>query len=290
MDQTPQEKIYFAPFQITAVNTDPAMYLSYKGPQIYGEVSVNASGDIILEHGASSSVEVADGSLGLPISDETTGIIDVSDAEANTYGEIYDYINTKTNWKCRLGGVRRADIANDSLLLKAETEVTRDSETPLYKDGDTAVQATTWSIGVRVTNNRAFMTPSLFSGECIGIDAIQATVTFTVGTGTGYDDGEGALNGCRIIVYAVNDDLKTQRRLYYSPATLTSNTLKSLTTADWGGQPLQGGPGEDLLVIVQNSGTTGSPTKLTAPTIIVGGYRFIGGVSRVQKSYRESNW
>jgi len=289
MDQTPQEKILFTPIQITAVNTDPAMYVSYFGPQVYAEVVVDAGGDIEFEHGASSSAEVADDSLGLPIADETTGIIDVSDAEANTYGEIFDYINTKANWQCRLGAVRRADISNDSMLLKAETECVRGTEVSLLRDGDTATQTVTWTMGVRLTANKAFQSPWLESGECVGIDAIQATVTFTVGTGTGYDDGEGALNGCRIIVYAVNDYKGTQRRLYYSPTTLTSNTLKSLTTTDFGGQSLIGNPGEDLLVLVQNSGSTGVPTKLTAPTIFVSGFRVLGGASRPVKEYCLSN-
>ena len=59
----------------------------------------------------------ADTTIGLPTLD---GTIDVSDASANTLGELADNINSSANWSCVLLGGLRANLTANATLTVAE--------------------------------------------------------------------------------------------------------------------------------------------------------------------------
>lgn len=95
-----------------------AMRLRWKGSGVASTVEINAAGDLIFTTDATT----ADTTLGLPTSN---GTIDVSDATADTWGEVADEINgSGSNWECVLVDVKPSDSSNNVLWLMAETAVT----------------------------------------------------------------------------------------------------------------------------------------------------------------------
>jgi len=284
------EKRPFAQQSITAVSTDGGMELFYEGAQPYADVEVDAAtGDIELHHGASSSTEIPDASLGLPIADETTGIMDVSDAEALTAGLVLDYINKSTNWRMRPLAMRRADLMANTLITAAQTQCNLTPLT-LLRDTTVAVQTNTYTIGIRISASD--LKAPMSGGWQIHVTKIYAIATATKGTGTGYNDGEGALNDIRVIAYSVNDVMKSQRRLWTDIlATGVGETYVAdydgTNAPTWGGSPLSADPGDDMLILIQNSGT--SATTPTSPTLTVDGYMTQVGGSRTGVTFRECN-
>lgn len=287
------QKLPYVEQLISAVSTDTAIEIMNFGPRTsivtsstYADASVNAGGDLLLRKGSivdSTAVVTAsaDTNIGSPT---LNGTIDLSSpaAAVDTYGEVADLINSSQDWRCRLVGVRRADLTNNTLIDRSTGVASRCNivMVPLLRDTTTAVQTNTFTIGLRITPKQLH-TPAGY-GWLNSITDITANVTFAAaGTGTGYNDGEGALNDCRVIVYSINDVLKTQRRVWYS-GPLTTGVTAQFDSADWKFQDLTGDPGEDLLVLVQNSGT--GAVTLTAPTITVNGYRqLVGGATRTER-------
>lgn len=275
------DKLVYQKQEITAVSTDTGIELQYFGSQKYADVAVDATtGDITVKHGADSSSEVVDTSVGLPTAN---GVFDVSDATVNTVGELIDYLDESSNWRGRPVAMRRADLLTNTLITKSQTEC-KLNPTALLRDTTIAVQTNTYTIGVRVGAKRLDgVSDGAWTNRITAIDGV-ATVA-TPGSASGYNDGEGAMTGLRLVVYSINDVLKTQRRVWNSAA-LTSAVAFAFTEADWGGQPLSSDPGEALLVLIQNSGT--SATTITSPTLTVQGYREPGSVGRSERFY-ESN-
>jgi len=139
----------FAPLDIetiSAVDTDIGIRITYIGTEQSATVLVDASGDISLKHGDLGS-EAFDAEIGIPTLEN---IIDSSDTDSDTFGEIVDHINASSNWRAQLMGVLRADSANDTLLVFAGTP------DPLQAKGivvnclkDTSVANT---IGIKITS------------------------------------------------------------------------------------------------------------------------------------------
>lgn len=98
--------------------TTPAMIVKYIGSAASGTIEIAAvTGDVTFKHGA----------LGAEAVDTTvvaiTGIIDVSDAAMNTFGEVVDIINASANWSAKLLGVLRSDSSDNCLAVLAATQV-----------------------------------------------------------------------------------------------------------------------------------------------------------------------
>lgn len=99
-----------------ATDGNIAMRIKYIGgtnPVSAGDysVAVAAGGDITLEED--------DGTVDTTVS--TDGVIDVSDAAEDTWGEVADAINASDNWQCILVDVLPSHSANDTLLAVSET-------------------------------------------------------------------------------------------------------------------------------------------------------------------------
>jgi hypothetical protein len=260
------DRIRFADLAISVVSTDTAAEMFYFGSQKYADAEVLAAGDLVLSHGASLAAKIGDTDIGSPT---LTGTFDLSTpaAAVDTYGELFDLANKSPNWRIKPGAVRRADKTDNTLIALAATQCNQ-SVVSLLRDTTSPVQTTTYTIGVRVSAG-AVNGPN-DSGWINNITTITGVATATAGSGAGYNDGEGALDGIRVVVYAVNDILKTQRRLWAS-ATIATTVAFSYGVTDWGGNPLSGFPEEALLVLIQNSGT--GATTITSPSLTVKGYR-----------------
>ena len=97
--------------QLVADDGDVALKVRYVGSQPSATVAVSSAGDITFKHGVAGA-EVVDPTIDSGGDDD--GVIDVSDATANTFGEVVDLINASPNWEAYLVGVLRADNSNAS--------------------------------------------------------------------------------------------------------------------------------------------------------------------------------
>jgi len=111
------------------------MRIKYIGSEASGTVQVAAStSDMLFKHGDLSS-EVADTTIKIG---STAGTIDVSDAAANTVGEIVDHINSSDNWEAVVIDALRSDTSTAKFLTAAAAsantsfDVNSDTSAALY--------------------------------------------------------------------------------------------------------------------------------------------------------------
>lgn len=120
----------------SAVDLDVALYVKYVGtaaPSTTTTVAVASNGDITLTVAGTDDVSVR-----CPFGG-TAGIIDVSDAECNTFGEVIDAINRSGNWIAAPRTVLRSDSSDDTLAtLSASTNVLNVGGAGLLRDTDVA--------------------------------------------------------------------------------------------------------------------------------------------------------
>jgi len=124
----------------SADDTDPAYLVKYVGTSASATVEVSSAGDITLKHGALSS-EAADSTVKCP-SGGSSGVIDVSDADCNTVGEVINAINASNNWVAVPVAALLSDSSNDTLATKSATLANTSVGVPLYIDTDVALTST----------------------------------------------------------------------------------------------------------------------------------------------------
>ena len=127
----------------------PALIVKYIGSEASGTVEVSSAGDITFKHGDLSS-EAVDATIDSGGDDD--GVIDVSDSNADTFGEVVDLINASANWRAYLVGALRADSANastGSLLLKSATQAKVAGGVELYLDTSKVLHASVAVRGLR---------------------------------------------------------------------------------------------------------------------------------------------
>ena len=138
-------------------DADVHAIVRYVGSEDSAQVTV-ASGDLTFQHGDLASEAVDDT---IDSGGDDPGVIDVSDANANSMGEVIDLINASANWEARIMGCLRADASAGWLLDRSETDITSaTSFLPLF--GDTSAN---FSVAV-----------------CIGPQALEVLKGATVGT------------------------------------------------------------------------------------------------------------
>ena len=101
---------------VTAVNTDVALLIRYIGINAGGgEVTVAAGGQITL-----TEATVATDTVECPISGVAAGIIDVTNGDCNTLGEVVDSINIAgSSFRAVILDGLRSDSSNNTLLAAA---------------------------------------------------------------------------------------------------------------------------------------------------------------------------
>lgn len=176
---------------------DIAFLVRYKGTAASATVEVAAGGDITLKSGAVGS-EAADTSVGLPTKN---GVYDVSDALADTLGEIVDDINLSADWQAVIIDGLRSDSSNDSLLLLSATQAKVEDGLKIKWDTDTVGFALTQLVapeklrtsiqGYLVQGKVKALFP--FTGTRGEIKRLSGVSTYSSGTSTFelYSDGQG---------------------------------------------------------------------------------------------------
>ena len=98
--------------------TMPGLYVVFIGTgtaNAASHIAVATNGDITFYRGATAAAITVDTSIG------TSGVIDVSVAATNTFGEVADLINASLRWRCHLGAVLRATTIDDGLATLTRT-------------------------------------------------------------------------------------------------------------------------------------------------------------------------
>lgn len=107
---------------ISAVDTDPALYIKWTGTTAEPTIAVEADGNLTFTLGGSAYT-----GFECPVSGALGGVIDVSDAACNTLGEVVDIINADINngadmnggFIAVIAGGLRSDASDDSFLADA---------------------------------------------------------------------------------------------------------------------------------------------------------------------------
>lgn len=194
---------------------DIGLVVRYKGSEASATVEVAVtSGDITFKHGALSS-EAVDATI--DSGGDDPGVIDVSDANANTMGEVVDLINASPNWEAYLVDCLRTDASGTLLLTMSATQANKTlvpQGVRLYKD---ASQNDNYDLSVAIMN-RAY--PNGFDRTESKINRVTGVVSNnTYGSGTSY-----------IKVYEINPITKTETLVFQrsSGATTVTQALQEI--------------------------------------------------------------
>lgn len=169
--------------------------VKYIGSEVSATITVSSSGDITFKHGALAA-EAVDDTIDSGGDDE--GVIDVSDTNANTFGEAVDLINASANWEAYLKDVLRADSSNNStgsLKTLAEATLTPNStEQGLLLD-----TSKTLNMSVRIGSRE--YTNGTEENSAAEITRIISKNTFATGTS-------------KIQVYKMDELKKTETKIF----------------------------------------------------------------------------
>lgn len=110
------------------------MRVQYIGAEASGTVEISADGDWTFKHGDLSS-EAVDATIDSGGNDP--GVIDISDANANTLGEVAGHINGSPNWRAFLEfGLFTDSVGADTFLLKTATQAKVAAGVTIFSDND----------------------------------------------------------------------------------------------------------------------------------------------------------
>ena len=174
------------------------LVVMYKGSEVSATVTV-ATGDITFKHGASGS-EAVDSTI--DSGGDDAGVIDVSDANANTLGEIVDLINASANWKAYIKDGLRADTGAGLLARSETTLVPKVTQTPLYSDTSTDLRLSI-RVGSRTSVNG--------TEENSAAEVTNIVSKNTFGSGTNL-----------IQIYEVDELLKSETKIFEKSGAATT--------------------------------------------------------------------
>ena len=226
---------------------DIGLIVEYIGSEASGKVAVDAAtGDIAFTHGAVGA-EAADTTIGAPT---LNGTIDVSDASANTFGEVVDLINQSANWRAYLVDVLRSDTSVNTLATKSATQAKVSGGITLLKD--TAV-----TLNLSLAIKLAISTASTDAVKSSGVvsfakelgkwsEVLRIVSNNTYGSGTSL-----------IQVFAVNRLTGASVKVYERAGGATT-VEQDLNVSDGFGRGIASNPDEYLLVrMVGSAACTG---------------------------------
>ena len=120
---------------VVAADTSPALIIKYVGTTADPSIAVEAAGDLTFLVG-----DAAYDGFECPVSGDLGGVIDVSDGDCDTLGEVVDIINGDANgdFIAIIAAGLRSDSSNDSFLADADdTDVSTEAGEVVYWDSST---------------------------------------------------------------------------------------------------------------------------------------------------------
>jgi hypothetical protein len=176
-----------------------SLVVMYVGSSASATVTV-AGGDITFKQGTLGA-EAVDPTIdsGNP---SDPGVIDISETNSNTLGEVVDMINASANWKAYLKDGLRADTSAGLLARSETTLVPNVTETPLYSDTSTDLRLSV-RVGSRTKING--------TEENSAAEVTQIISKNTFGSGTSL-----------IQVYEVDEVAKTETKIFEKAGAATT--------------------------------------------------------------------
>jgi len=240
--------VQFGNYAVT--DEDVGLIVRYVGSEDSATVTVAdsatvtvASGDLTFKHGDAAS-EADDDTIDSGGDDE--GVIDVSDANANTMGKVVDLINASANWEAWLVGSLRDDASAGELLNRSETTITSATNfLPLYKDTSAAL-----NLGLCIGPVALEVLKGATNGSWVSSTNLQryraeiSMITHNMTFGSGVNN---------IQIYDIDPILKVETLIYkYTGAATTVEATK-----DFENHPIESlAPGHHLLVQIGNGAAT----------------------------------
>lgn len=226
--------------QLVVDDGDVAILLRYQGALAAATYEVDASGDILLKHGATEPGS-ADTTVGCP---SLNGQIDVSNALCDTVGEAVDAINASANWVAVPLDSLRSDTIGTAIVLLDEGPLNAQDFDGVKIRWDTSLK---FDISAAVTDRRsmryfASADGVLFSRPFIDFRAIVHKINEISTYGTG---------SSTIRVYSVNirDNLEVVTEVWSEAGGATA-TAKILSETPYG---FIGRLGEKVIVRIDNT-------------------------------------
>jgi len=214
-----------------ADDTDVGIVVMYVGDEASATITVSAGGDITFQHGDLASEAVDDT---IDSGGDDSGVIDVSDSNADTMGEVVDLINASANWSAYLKDALRADSSNNSTgSIKELAEVTvvpNVTETDLVMDTSKML-----TLSIRVGSRDQVNGTEEHSAA----EVTRVISKNTFGSGTS-----------KIQVYKVNELKKEETKIFErdGAATTVEQDITDLINSVGGGGIAVGKTGEHLIV------------------------------------------
>lgn len=203
-------------FSFSDVDTHILNRVQYIGSEASGTVEIDAAGDWTFKHGDLGS-EVVDPTI--DSGGDDPGVIDISDSNANTLGEVNGHINGSPNWRAFLEfGLYTDSVGSDTFLIRTATQAKVAVGVPIYADnaGDIGGAAITGYEFKNTGSNQGKVTDGMQTDEnCIN-------VLFS------FDINVGATGNGTVKIYDATQLAETE---IYS-ATLTDDTDASLGITD----------------------------------------------------------
>jgi len=169
---------------VGADDLDTALLVRHVGSAASGLVAVSAIGDLTFTVGPLGS-EVADTTFECPVAAPLGGVIDVSDAACDTFGEVVDSINSSANWAAVIHGGLRTDSSNDTLLTISATSASVANGLALKWDTDVAFKSTlvvAESDTIQFYTSGSTIRANPFAGRQSIVFLTNATSTYASGT------------------------------------------------------------------------------------------------------------
>lgn len=248
----------------TASDDVPALYVKYVGSTAgKPTVEVDATGDITFKIAGSVDATVGCPTVG-------TGIIDVSDAACDTFGEVINkVIGQSSNWILVPGALLASESTNGTLLLTSATDAgIRTDGVPLYFDNNNvtvAADLVSVVVGPPGGADASFWT----SGNKVNSNPFADTYTFLSAFSEKKTSG-GTIG--QTIVYAVKSVfsglLGSTARYTETVRTAWTETGGATGTenqTDFTHFPLIAAPGEHFILRVSSS------TSITAQNVVAAG-------------------
>lgn len=209
---------------------------------------VGSSASCLITTAANNTIASAVGAAGSEAADanftvgSTSGTIDLTNASADTMGEVVDFINGLADYKARLVGCLRADDADTTAALVAVSSqqakvsggLALAVDTSVSKNLTCEISVLDGAIASGSTEGQVGFTSDSKVGAINALKELRATLTYS--------------GGSTLAVYAVNDELKTSRLIFSTPIGSTLGATTVAGTATFGGDGIVGRRGERLLV------------------------------------------
>lgn len=218
---------------------------------------VGSQASCLITTASNNSIASVIGALGAEAADanftvgSTPGTIDLTNASADTMGEVVDFINGLADYKARLVGLRRADDADTTGALVAVTSQQAKTATGLGLAIDTSV-AKQASCSISILDGR------LANGSAEGSVGTDSDVARTAINELHQVDGTFTFTGTSVFeVIEVDDALKTDEVVYSNTigAVIGATTVPGSKAFQANGVGLQARTGKRLLVRARSSST-----------------------------------